>query len=67
MKSSNEIEVMAAHALQTLPDSLSRRRELLNAIVRTAQRGSDVRSSALYHLALLNEMDKAQATFVFPS
>lgn len=62
---------LAAHALETLPDSLKLRRHLLQAIVKAAPRDHKVRIDA--HL-LLEQLDKheravrtAQASFPFLS
>jgi hypothetical protein len=58
-------EILAAHALATLPDSLARRRELLRAVVATLPHKHRERGAAVMMLTHLQEHDRWQATFSF--
>ena len=55
------IEHLGHHALETLPDSLRARRELLESVRRALKRGSETRQRAAYLLKLIEEQDKVQA------
>jgi len=60
---SPRLNPLAAHALQTLPDSLAERRALLQEIVRCTPRGTGLRQTAAMMLRHLAEQDRARSEF----
>jgi hypothetical protein len=53
-------EILAAHALATLPDSISKRKNLLTAIAGSLPRGNEFRTAAQLLLRTLECHEAAQ-------
>jgi hypothetical protein len=60
LPTSTATELIAGYALRNLPDSLSERRLLLNAIRCAAPQNSEPRTHAAILLRCLHDMDRAQ-------
>jgi len=58
-------ELLAEHALRTLPDSLAARRRLLEAARFVLPRNSDLRAEAAILIRTLNSHEVAQREFLF--
>ena len=65
MKNSPHINNLACHALATLPDSLTARKELLIGVVAVLPKGSELHTKVVMMLTHLTAHERLQAQLKF--
>jgi hypothetical protein len=62
-KKTSGLEMLAAHALKTMPDSRRESASLLLSVVALLPKGHELRTAAQTQLHLMRQMDKFQQQF----